>query len=1102
MKIMNKSSFVFIKRAAVIILVFILINSLVQPIFAAILISTSSAYTQNFDNIGATATATLPTDWKVDKQATVRTVGTFSSAVTATELVGGNSLSTTAGNGIYNFGAGVPSSAIDRAVGFLSSTNGTKSGNLYAQLINSTGLSLGGVKISYDVEKYRNGLNVAGFSIQLYYSSDGSNWTSAGSNFLTSFSADADNIGFSPAPGATVSVTNQTLSVSIPNGNNFYLAWNYSVTSGSTTSNAQALAIDNVSIQGVSGVTDIVFVSAKANAYETTLSKNAGALVQWRTGMEVSSLGFTIYREDDGKLNRVSPDLIAGSALFAGANTVIRAGRSYTWRDAKPLGATTRYFVEEIDLNGRTQLYGPIYVDSANPVKQFSVADQEDSKLISELNASSSDTTSTESNAGEAALGVQVESLAPMPKLTSKKITAQGTIASQTGAKLSVKQQGWYRITQAELAAVGFNVNIDPRFLQLFVDGVEMPIRVVGEKDGKFNLTDAVEFFGQGLDSNFTNSRTYFLVAASQPGRRITTASDVPGKPGITSFNNAVERKERTIYFSSLRNGEKENFFGAVLARTPLNQTITLDHLANAPLATATLEVAVQGITSFPHLIEVRLNGLQVGEIEFEWQEEGLGRFEVPQALLKEGPNTVTLTPLGGNTDVDLMDYIRLTYQRQYLAVNDALIFTAGGKTRVTIDGFTANGIQVFDVTNKTFPQEVAGLIEPKGATYSVTINVPDGVERTLIAATTAQNKKPVVTLNAPSNWRDANQGADYVIITRKAFIEALTPLVSLRQSKGLKALVIDIEDIYDECSFGQKTPQAVRDFLSYARSNWRIAPRFVLLAADATFDPKDYLQRGDADFVPTKLIDTDFMETASDDWFTDFNNDGIADIATGRLPARSPQELSVYVNKILAYEQTTTINSALSVSDVNSGWDFENEITRLRQFIPGNVTIEEVRRGQLGDTLAKSKLLELLNNGQKIVTYAGHGSVDLWSGGLFTATDALNLHNGTKLPVFVMTSCLNAYFHDVTMDSLGEALMKAERGGAIAVWASSSLTFPQEQALMNQQFYSLLLNNQVGKSGGLLTLGEASAKAKAAIQDSDIRRSWILLGDPALRLR
>src|SRR5262249_9564885 len=79
--------------------------------------------------------------------------------------------------------------------------------------------------------------------------------SSAGSNFLTQFAADpgtssADNTGYSPAPGVTVAVSN-TLNVPIASGGSFFLAWNYSVASGSTTTNAQALAVDDISIQGI-----------------------------------------------------------------------------------------------------------------------------------------------------------------------------------------------------------------------------------------------------------------------------------------------------------------------------------------------------------------------------------------------------------------------------------------------------------------------------------------------------------------------------------------------------------------------------------------------------------------------------------------------------------------------------------------------------------------------------------------------------------------------------------------------------------------------------------------------------------------------------------
>src|SRR6267143_6391675 len=74
----------------------------VYVVLAAISLSTSTPYTQNFDAMGTTATATLPADFRVDKPGTVRTVGTFAAAGTTTSLLGGANLSTIASNGIYN----------------------------------------------------------------------------------------------------------------------------------------------------------------------------------------------------------------------------------------------------------------------------------------------------------------------------------------------------------------------------------------------------------------------------------------------------------------------------------------------------------------------------------------------------------------------------------------------------------------------------------------------------------------------------------------------------------------------------------------------------------------------------------------------------------------------------------------------------------------------------------------------------------------------------------------------------------------------------------------------------------------------------------------
>ncbi|MFZ4400804.1 MAG: lamin tail domain-containing protein [Bacteroidales bacterium] len=268
-----------------IVMLFISVQS-----WGQIAISVGNPVSQDFNSIGTSATATLPTGWKVDKQTVVRTLGTYTAAVSATGVLGGNDMSTSAGNGIYNFGAGIAASATDRAVGGISSGTASKTVNIYAYLTNS-GAIITDFTISYAVEKYRKGSNSSGFSIQMYYSTDGAVWTSAGSNFLTSFAADADNTGYASAPGVTTNVTNKTLSVSVAASAGLYLAWSYSVTSGSTTSNAQALGIDDVLITANGGAIVPSVTTTAASAIGTTTATFNGNITS-DGGSTITERGF------------------------------------------------------------------------------------------------------------------------------------------------------------------------------------------------------------------------------------------------------------------------------------------------------------------------------------------------------------------------------------------------------------------------------------------------------------------------------------------------------------------------------------------------------------------------------------------------------------------------------------------------------------------------------------------------------------------------------------------------------------------------------------------------------------------------------------------
>jgi hypothetical protein len=310
---------------------------------------------------------------------------------------------------------------------------------------------------------------------------------------------------------------------------------------------------------------------------------------------------------------------------------------------------------------------------------------------------------------------------------------------------------------------------------------------------------------------------------------------------------------------------------------------------------------------------------------------------------------------------------------------------------------------------------------------------------------------------------------------------------------------LIDLEDIFDEFSYGTKTPQAIKDFLTRASTSWQTPPRFVLLVGDASFDPRNYLGLGNQDFLPTKFLDTAYMETASDDWFVDFNGDALPNMAIGRLTVQTAEEAATVVSKLIAYDQAPAgdwATEALMIADQNNSFDFETGSQEVGDLLPEQMTVWSVDRGQVGDAAARTAILGSVNEGKLIVNYMGHGAVDLWRGNVLIASDADSLTNGSALPLVVGMTCLNGFFQTPYVESLAEALLKAENGGAVAIWTSSGLTDPAGQLQMNRGLVRLLFN------GEGLTLGEATAGAKASTDDMDVRRSWILFGDPTTRLK
>jgi Peptidase family C25 len=129
------------------------------------------------------------------------------------------------------------------------------------------------------------------------------------------------------------------------------------------------------------------------------------------------------------------------------------------------------------------------------------------------------------------------------------------------------------------------------------------------------------------------------------------------------------------------------------------------------------------------------------------------------------------------------------------------------------------------------------------------------------------------------------------------------------------------------------------------------------------------------------------------------------------------------------------------------------------------------------------------------LVNYMGHGSVEGWAGGLLSEADAATFTNSNRLPVFLTMDCLNGYFQDVYSTSMAESLLLAPNGGAVAVWSSSGLTDAAPQAELDQQAVGNMFSAQNP------ALGDAIRAAKAKVNVFDVRRTYILFGDPAMKL-
>jgi len=707
-----------------------------------------------------------------------------------------------------------------------------------------------------------------------------------------------------------------------------------------------------------------------------------------------------------------------------------------------------------------------------------------------------------------------------------------GTASNDT-VKIGITDDGLYQLTYNDLTAAGFNLTgVDPRQFTMTNQGNEIAIEVLGEDDGVFDPADVILFYGTGIaDDVYTAENVYWLAVGDDNGLRLVERDGTPAGATVPDqFPNTTHAEKDTLYWVTMPNGAGQDHWLWDERISPntgglptfRDVTLTLNNIAPTTTVSATVRVQFKGYTFLDHRTKIYVNGNEVDDQTWSGQSAFLQEAAtVPHNLLVEGANTIRIEAVdsGASVDQTFINWVELDYQDTFVAENNELLFgaSAAGSFQFEVTGYSSSDIDVFDVTN---PASVAriinGAITTNGGT-TISFQETAQAESRYLALTAAQRKSPDwVELDEFSFLKSSSNGADYIIITHDDFYNNALTLANHRQSPDLRVITVKIEDIYDEFNHGIANPQAVRDFLDYTYENWvSPAPTYVLLLGDSTFDFKDNLDTGIISYIPAPIIETQaFGQVPSDNWFVTFKGDDILpEMFVGRLVAQSVAEAERMVNKIIAYEQSPpddTWNNRVTLVADDDTTSYAESLNMLAATLPGHYATNKVYVVDYPPGDPTSQIVSHINEGSMLTTYAGHGSAVRWgrwtdsnnqSQDIFSLDNLASLNNTDKLSVITIANCLNGFFSGVsTTGSLAEEFLRVEGGGAVAVWAPSSLGFPSGHRAIQGEFYEAVFKDKQYALGAATTTAKIDAYAQNPVF-GELVTSFILFGDPAMKL-
>ncbi len=688
----------------------------------------------------------------------------------------------------------------------------------------------------------------------------------------------------------------------------------------------------------------------------------------------------------------------------------------------------------------------------------------------------------------------------------------------------------------------------------------ENAITFIGEQDGVFNNDDYILFYAEGVKSHSLNEESgthnnlyadrsyYYITSGGVDGKRINTMPQPAGNPTIvtTTFDEYQYHEQDLVNIARLGrkwHGEAFN----VNNQQSFSFTIP-DVVTNEPV---NIRVSAAAKSVSQTNMAVSANGSSLGTIGFN----GLaGSNAAVDGNLNTSFNTagdaITISLTYNNGGVpgsnSWLDYIVLEAKRRLRGNNTQFRFRykdAPAEMGVIEYQFT-NAASISEVWDITDIYNVSKAVN-QGSQGAFSFRASLGEKRDYIVVSPSDYYTPL----RESNARVANQnlkgtifnGAqgqfqdiDYIIVTPSFLNGPAERLANLHRTiNGLNVKVVFLENIYKEFSSGQQDIGAIRNFVKYVYNNAssdnnRI--KYLNLFGDASFDYKDRIPNntnivpslhGYGPGIPNYSITSTFV---SDEFFglMDPNEgpmvsaDGL-DIAVGRMLVSTVAQADQMVNKVSEYLTEDSYarwrNEYVLISDDldNNGLQFvprqegiaamlgENRPFLNLRKIYIDAYVQQASSGGQRYPEAKEQIIRSINYGALVVNYLGHGGVNgMASERIFETSDAVNLNNRYKYPLFITATCELTKFDDPFENTAGENIYWNPAGGGIAMITTTRSIYTTVafnfNDLLTEKLYAF-------GSSEYSTMAEALRVTKISTPNVELVRCVSFIGDPALRL-